>query len=117
MAFSVCNFIKALMPRCSQNIMTKITAFSIFFFITNLALKTPKRVTRMPEWEGKILKLATFSSIFVAKKVEFKTPRQIYWHFHANKNASVKAFMKLASDRTRFVFQSFWCPTLNRYYN
>ena len=49
----------------------------------------------MPKWARKMLKLAACCSIFVAKKAGVLTPKYIFQHFYTNKNAGVKAFMKL----------------------
>ena len=60
--------------------------FKVQLHNKNLALKTPKWVTKMPKWAAQMLKLATCCSIFVAKKkLAFLTPKYIFWHFYANK--------------------------------
>ena len=51
---------------------------------TNLASKTPKWLTKTTKWTTKMLKWATCCSIFVAKKMVFKKPKQFFGCFHAN---------------------------------
>ena len=85
MAFSMFNFIKALMPKFSQHKPKNDGAFKVQLYYTNVALKMPKWVTKMPKLATKMLKLAIFCLIFVAKKVAFLMTKQFYWSFLANK--------------------------------
>ena len=67
LAFSLFNFIKAL----THNIMLKNDGvFKVQFYKTCLGLKMPKWMTKMPK-RGKIHKLATCCSTFVAKREAF----------------------------------------------
>ena len=56
MAFSLFNFIKALMPKFSQHNAKNDGVFKVQFHNKNLALKMPKWVTKMQNWATKTLK-------------------------------------------------------------
>ena len=70
-AFTMFNFIKALMPKFSQHNDKNDGVFQVQFHNTNLALKIPTWVTVTPKWATKMLKLATSCIIFATKNRRF----------------------------------------------
>ena len=57
----------------------------------------------MPKLATKMLKLATFSSIFVAKKIVVLLQNIFFGVFTPIKNSGIKAFMKLTPGKIRSI--------------
>ena len=94
-AFSIFNFIKALIPKFSQHNTKNDFFFNVHFHNMKLALKIPKLATKMLKWETKTLKMSKMMLNICCQKSGVLNTKTIFGHLHANNKQGVLSFYEI----------------------